>query len=168
MAAKYLSNSKTLTALLLLPWLGRVVAAQPSPEAANPVSIDNYDQIIAQMPLNRAAIASVALAELNIALHQAKNRAEQTLCQGNWTPSGEVVQQIGPLVVAKTAAPKIWLYQSLRRAHPLACDRVSRAQFFLEMSRHLPAWVSIRPAGQIVSFSEGLVQPLPPSYLATR
>lgn len=168
MAAKYLSNSKTLTALLLLPWLGRTFAAQPLPEAANLDVIDNYDQFIAQMPHNRAAIASVALAKLNIALRNAKNRAEQTLCHGDWTPSGEVLQQIGPLAVAPDGAPKIWLYQSLRRAHPLACDRVSRAQFFLEMSRHLPAWVSIRPAGQIISFSEGLAQPLPPSYLAVR
>ena len=168
MAAKYLSKSKTLTALALLAGLGQAFAAKSLPGVINSDATDNYDQVIARIPYSRAGIASVALAELNIILYEAKTSAEQTLCDGHWSPSGEALQQVGPLAVKQRDAEKIWLYQSLRRAHPLACDGVSRAEYFLEMSRHLPAWVSIRPAGQISVFNQGVVQPLPPASLAER
>jgi hypothetical protein len=168
MAAEYLSKSKTLTALVLLAGLGQTFAAKSLPEVVNSDATDNYDQVIAHIPYSRAVIASAALAELNIILYKAKTSAEQILCHGHWSPSGEALQQVGPLAVKQRAARKVWLYQSLRRAHPLACDGVSRAQYFLEMSRHLPAWVSIRPAGQTSAFNQGLVQPLPPAYFAER
>lgn len=168
MAANPLSRPKTLMALLLCTWLGQVIATLPLPARANPGVTDNYDQITAHIPHHRAAIASVALAEVNTILLSAKKNAERALCQGHWTPSGELLQLVGPVVVEPRPGHKTWLYQSLRRAHPLTCDRVSRAQFFLEMSRHLPAWISIQPAGQATAFRQGVVQPLPPSHLAVR
>jgi len=154
--------------MALFACLGHASASQPAPETLNSTATAGYDQVIAHIPHDRAAIASVALAEVNIALHYAKKRTEDGLCHGNWTPSGEALRQFGPRPVAQRAEQKIWLYQSWRKAHPLACDGVSRAQFFLEMSRHLPAWISIRPAGQTTAFNQGFERPLPSAYLATR
>jgi len=152
---------------LALAWLNQV-SAEPLQPASIQAAGEFYDEVVAHIPQKQARIGSVALAELTIALHQAKLRAEQTLCLGNWTPSGETVQRVGPLRMEAQGRPKVWLYRSLRRAHPLACQHVSRTQFFQEMSRHLPAWVSIRPAGQTLSFNLGHAQPLPPSRLAVR
>jgi hypothetical protein len=163
MVAQYLSTTMRLARPLFL-----VTLCQPFSASAETVASDiqaSYDQVIAKIPFNRAATAAVALAELNIAMHKAKKNAEQTLCHGNWSPTGETRQEVGPLVVKLNADQKIWLYRSLRRAHPLVCPRISRAQFFLEVSRHLPAWVSIRPAGQARVFNQGSVQPLPVSHL---
>lgn len=168
MTTNRLPSFNLLNALLLLAWSGQTPGVQPLPEKLNASVTINYDQVIAHMPRDRAATASVALAELNIALHNAKKRTEQTLCGGHWSPSGETLQQVGPLVARKRAHEKIWLYQSLRRAHPLSCDGISRAKFFLEMSRHLPEWVSIRPAGQTTGFNQGSALQLPPSHLAVR
>ncbi len=168
MAAKYLFGSKTLIALPLIACLGQAALASPSPEPAVVDPACDCDQLIAHIPSERAAIASVALARLNIALHTAKIRAERSLCQGDWSPSGETLQQAGPTVIASGGSDKVWAYQSLRRAQPLNCGQVSRTRFFQEMSRYLPPWVSIRPAGQTTAFNQGIARSLPSSYLAVR
>jgi hypothetical protein len=107
----------------------------------------------------------VALARLVIALHDARGRAASKFCSGNRAPSGAAVQQ----TMDRLPDQKIWCYRSLRQPLPLACGPVSREQFFLEMSRHLPLWVSLRPAGQNTTFSQGaMIEPLPQSRFVNR
>lgn len=126
-----------------------------------------YDWVMAEMPAYQAAIGSVALAKINIALHSARLHAQQTLCQGHWSPGGKTMRVSGPESTTSAAGQPVWHYQSLRQPHPLACTGVSRAEFFLEMSRHLPEWVTIRPAGYAVVFRMGEIEPARPTSLAS-
>ena len=130
-----------------------------------------YDQIIAQIPVGRAPIGSVALANLNIALHSAKQQAEITLCDGQWAPQGTVVFQQGPAIEQRSShANEIpaWHYVAFRHPRELACNTNSRAAFFLEMSRYLPGWVQIRPAGQLSAFQQGESVPLEQETVAVK
>jgi hypothetical protein len=130
-----------------------------------------YDQIIAQIPVAHAPIGSVALANLNIALHSAKQQAEITLCDGQWAPQGTVVFQQGPAIeqrFSRTDEIPAWHYVAFRYPLKLACNTNSRAAFFLEMSRHLPGWVQIRPAGQLSAFQQGESVPLEQETVAVK
>ncbi len=140
------------SALLLL---AASAAAQSPPNLAATSDAQDYDEVIAYMPQAQAEIASVALARLVIALHNAREQAARQLCNGTWTPSGAVVETVGPSLTGYQAKQNAWFYHSLRHVFPLDCGQVSRAQFFVEMSRHLPAWVLLRPAGQEIILSEG-------------
>lgn len=156
MAANHpIKSSRTLALLLLAGMAVNRAHALPQTGEAGRQAQD-YDQVVVQMPAEQAPIAAVAMARLMIALHTARKQAALSLCNGNWTPGGEPVQQIGPLALAPDPEASIWLYESLRRPRPLACKDVSRARFFMEMSRHLPAWISIRPAGQATAFRQGV------------
>ncbi len=122
----------------------------------NPDDSLAYDQFIARIPLDYAPTGAVALATLNLALHKAKKQAEITLCKGQWTPHGSVVFQQGPAI--KRSPPQgipSWHFNAFRQPWELACGTTSRAAFFLEMSRYLPAWIKIRPAGQLLAFRQG-------------
>jgi len=126
--------------------------------ADTPASNLDYDQIVARIPPDQAPISSVALANLNIVLYNARQQAAVTLCGGQWTPLGSLVFQQGP--VASHSPPQAsaipsWHYTALRYPRMLPCSTSSRAVFFMEMSRHLPAWVTIRPAGQLTAFRQG-------------
>lgn len=156
MSASILSLGRTLflTSIVSLGMHGNAMAQE-------------YDRVMAEMPAHQAAIGSVALAKLNIALRSARLHAQQTLCQGHWSPGGRTMQVSGPKPATNAAGQLVWHYQSLRQPHPLACTGVSRAQFFLEMSRHLPEWVKIRPAGYTVVFRLGETEPARPSFLAS-
>jgi len=125
-----------------------------------------YDRVVAEMPADQAATGSVALAKLNIVLRSARLHAQQTLCQGHWSPGGQITQVSAPESTTNAAGQPVWHYQSLRQPHPLACAGVSRARFFLEMSRHLPGWVTIRPAGYAVVFRLGETEPAGPASIA--
>lgn len=119
----------------------------------------SYDQVTAQIPRKEAPIASVALAKINISLHKARRKAEQKLCAGQWTPQGPVLHQQGPALEQASSAQghanRFWHYNALRSPPSLSCSAVSRARFYLEMSRHLPEWVQIRPAGLNFAFQQG-------------
>ncbi len=124
----------------------------------NPRTSLAYDQIVAWIPLRQASTASVALANLNIALHYAKQQAEIKLCDGQWSPTGSLAFQQGPVVERSSAHTNeipSWHYVALRHPWGFTCGTSSRVAFFLEMSRHLPAWVQIRPAGQFTAFRQG-------------
>ncbi len=124
----------------------------------NPHDSLAYDQIVARIPLRQASTGSVALANLNIALHNAKQQAEIKLCDGQWAAQGALVFQQGPVIErspAHTNEIPSWHYVALRHPWEFACGLNSRAAFFLEMSRHLPAWIQIRPAGQFTAFRQG-------------
>jgi hypothetical protein len=123
-----------------------------------------YDSVTAEIPAAQAAISSVALAKLNIALRTARLNAQQTLCQGHWSPGGKTLQVSGPEPAINTTGQSVWHYHSLRQPHPLACTGISRARFFLEMSRHLPEWVAIRPAGHTAVFRLGKIEPAVLTY----
>jgi hypothetical protein len=169
MAADHLIKSNGTLALLLLAGtaVGRAYALPQTDEAGG--QAQDYDQVVVQMPVEQAPIASVAMARLMIVLHKARKQAALTLCNGNWTPGGEPIQQIGPLALTPAPEEHIWLYESLRRPRPLACRDVSRARFFIEMSRHLPAWISVRPAGQAAAFRRGVaVSPHTDAAFASR
>ncbi len=117
-----------------------------------------YDQIVARIPLDQAPIRSVALANINIVLHNAKQQAEITLCDGRWAPRGAVVFQQGPVIEQSSLHMNeipSWYYHALRRPWKLDCGTSSRAAFMLEMKRYLPAWIQIRPAGQLSAFRQG-------------
>lgn len=124
----------------------------------NPLNSLAYDQIVARIPLNQASISSVALANLNVALHYAKQQAEITLCNRQWTSYGSIVFQQGPVIERDSSQMNevpSWHYNVLRQPGEFACGTGSRTAFFLELSRHLPAWVQIRPAGQLTAFRQG-------------
>ncbi len=144
--------------LLALPADGALAAASPFAGAAE--TRWRYDEVTAKLPREQAAIASVAQARINIALHHARRLTEQRLCAGNWSPRGSIHRQQGPLLVRQAdfnAGPNdnVWFFQTLREPVRLACNGVSRARYFMEMSRHLPAWISIRPAGLATQFRLG-------------
>ena len=154
----------TLAAPLLLG--GTDVAALPDASAATEALYS--DQVIVELPLEQAEIAAVALARLTIILHSAKQRAAEALCHGHWPPDGVTLQEVGPVVVRQTPDKAVWRYEAIRRALPLKCNGVSRMRFFREMSRHLPAWIAIRPAGTARCFRQGLVLTGPATQFANR
>jgi len=122
----------------------------------------DYDEVIAEVPREKAEIASVALAEIHIALHRARLQAEQTLCGGQWGPSGQVARERGPISQEssrRNPGQRSWLYRALRHPHAISCGGVSRSAFFREVSLHLPEWIEIRPAGLATAFRQG--QPAP-------
>ena len=123
------------------------------------VELDNYDEVLAQIPGKQAPARAVALAQINIALHQAKKIAERNLCSSRWAPRGKMLYQSGPTLQQVSAAPQqrqTWVYQSFRHPVDTPCmTRVSRSVFFQEMSRHLPEGFSIRPAGQRIAYARG-------------
>ncbi|GEM_PF-2602453 len=130
----------------------------PGAYADTPGSRPGYDQIMAQIPLDQAPLKSVALARLNIALHNARRAAAARLCGGQWAPQGAVRFRQGPVVAQpprQAVGTLSWHYTELRQPEALSCAPYSRAAFFLEMSRHLPAWVQVRPAGQVTAFRQG-------------
>ncbi|HHH42682.1 MAG TPA: hypothetical protein ENK49_00945 [Gammaproteobacteria bacterium] len=130
----------------------------PGASADTPDSQPGYDQVTAQIPLDLAPLGSVALARLNIALHNARQAAAARLCGGQWSPQGAVLFRQGPVVAQnprQAVGTLSWHYTELRQAGTLSCAPHSRAAFFLEMSRHLPAWVQVRPAGQLTVFRQG-------------
>jgi len=117
-----------------------------------------YDQIVAWIPLDQAPIGSAALANLNVALHNAKQQAEINLCNGQWAPRGSVVFQQGPVIKQRSPGTNeilTWYYNVFRHPWKISCGTTSRAAFFLEMSRYLPDWIQIRPAGQSTAFRQG-------------
>ncbi|MGD2075725.1 MAG: hypothetical protein PVI91_04135 [Gammaproteobacteria bacterium] len=119
-----------------------------------------YDEVIARLPRKQAPIAAVALAKINIALYGAKQHAQAQLCAGRWTPNGSPRHQQGPRLQPRTTeggASEYWLFHSFRLPEQISCEQVSRASFFLEMSRHLPGWIVIRPAGQQTAYRQGNV-----------
>lgn len=127
-----------------------------------------FDQVVVEMPATEASTGAVALARINISLRTARERAVNSLCEGNWTPAGAIEKAIGPYLV-ETASGETWHYRALRSANPLACRHVTRARFFIEMSRHLPSWFSIRPAGYRIAFrNNGEAESISPSSLAKR
>jgi hypothetical protein len=159
------SNTTAVIALLFLAMLTPSTTAQSLPEPPAAATELDYDQVTAYIPQAPGEIAAVALARLVIALHDARGRAASKFCSGNRAPSGAAVQQ----TMDRLPDQKIWFYRSLRQPLPLACGPVSREQFFLEMSRHLPLWVSLRPAGQNTTFSQGaMIEPLPQSRFVNR
>ncbi len=109
----------------------------------------SYDEVTAKVPRQQAEIPSVALAKINIALYRAKQLTEERLCTGKWTPRGTLLYR----QAAKVADS--WFFQSFRNPETLICPNVTRAEYFMEMSHHLPAWISLRPAGQTMTFTLG-------------
>ena len=104
-----------------------------------------FDQVVARPSLKQAPIAAVALAQINIALHKAWRTTEQSLCGGQWLPMGNrAVQYPGAskysVMGKKDVSKGAWHFNLLRHPHSLSCGNVSRARFFVEMSRHLPEW----------------------------
>ncbi|HFD80220.1 MAG TPA: hypothetical protein ENK05_07515 [Gammaproteobacteria bacterium] len=142
-----------------------------TPSSTPPQDEYAYDQVVAEIPLARAATAGAALAVVNVALHEARRRAQQQLCAGRWSPSGPVRRQDGPRRPKQPttmSGKSHWYLQTLREARPLACNGSSRAQFFMEMSRYLPDWIRLRPAGQLTAFSHGdTVLPVLPRQAGT-
>lgn len=117
-----------------------------------------YDEFIAQIPRQQAVTASEALAQINIALHRARQRAAAEVCAGHWIGSGRLVRQYGPALRPDGGADtgvRIWRFRSFREPQLFACDGLGRAAVFLEISRHLPSWMSVRPAGQITAYQQG-------------
>ncbi|TCK19187.1 hypothetical protein DFR30_2484 [Thiogranum longum] len=119
-----------------------------------------HDEVIAHIPRHLAETPSVALAKFNIVLYRAKHLTEQRLCEGKWTPRGALLYQYIPGEAdtrphTSGNKPGSWLVQTFRSPVNLACPDTTRAEYFLEMSRHLPAWISVRPAGQITVFRLG-------------
>jgi hypothetical protein len=129
---------------------------RPRPAATQ----QEYDEVIAQVPREQAPIAAVALAKVTIALHSAKQQAENRLCPGQWTPSGSLLHQYGPTIASQTSGgeqSEYWFFHSLRVPEAISCEQISRPRFFLEMSRHLPGWITIRPGGQLTAYQQGNV-----------
>jgi len=123
-----------------------------------------HDEMIAYVPRQLAETPPVALAKINIAVYRAKQLTEQQLCAGKWTPRGTLLYQQGP----EAAGPRpysnndsgnrnSWYFQTFRHPQELVCPDITRAEYFLEMSRHLPEWISVRPAGQTTTFRLGQV-----------
>ncbi len=120
----------------------------------------SYDEVTAYVPREQAETPSVALAKINIAFYQAKQLTEARLCAGKWTPRGMLQYQQGPEVTRigsnESKGPhSAWFFQSFRRPETLVCPDVTRAEYFMEMSRHLPAWISVCPARQPTTFRLG-------------
>jgi hypothetical protein len=166
-----------LVPLLAASSLHLIAFAEPLPETATVAPTDitpetlAYDEIVARIPHTEAPIASVALSKVNIALHNAKQIAEQRLCSGEWVPPGEVSNQHGPIMEKQQGdvpGETFWIYSLSMRPQHIACGKTTRTRFFLEMSRHLPDWISIRPAGQITAFRNGEIVFLGQGAVAAR
>ncbi|VAW75141.1 hypothetical protein MNBD_GAMMA15-1932 [hydrothermal vent metagenome] len=145
------------------------------PGSATPFSVNtSYDEFTANIPLQQAETPSVALAQIYIALYHAKQITEAKLCDGKWTSSGTLLYRQGPGINADSrpdntgGGNQSWHYQSLRQPVALVCPNVVRGEYFLEMSRHLPAWISVRPAGYETTFRLGQVFTSGQHSLATR
>ena len=127
-------------------------------ETGAPQNHLRYDQLSARVPRALAPIASVAVARVNIAVHQAKQLTEQRLCAGRWTPQGAIRFEVGPRVSPPRGADPgnwPWAYESFREPEQLSCGEISRARYFQELSRYLPEWIVIRPGGQAAAFRQG-------------
>ena len=123
----------------------------------------DYDEVLAEVPREKAQIASVALAEIHIALRRARQQAEKALCGGQWGPSGRISRERGPVFRESSRhnpGQRSWLYRALRHPHAISCDGISRSAFFREVSLHLPEWIEIRPAGQATAFRQGRATPV--------
>lgn len=169
MFLKRYSTYTNPAALALFCCLGTLQASEASEDPHYLPDDLKHDLVSAHIPYPQAATAAVALAKLNIILYEAKSIAENKLCDGGWMPRGKALKHIGPRpVLTPATGGKSWHYRSLREANNLACPQVTRAEFFVEMSRHLPEWVVVRPAGQLTAFRQGLIYPLPPSAVASR
>ena len=177
----FLKSRRMLTLLLAFQILFSITYAHTPADTApsktqsrtsyNPHDNLAYDQIVARIPLSHAPTGAVVLADLNIALHKAKQQAEFNLCSGQWAPQGTVVYQRGPFVERHSSSANeilSWHYIAFRHPSELACGATSRAAFFLEMSRYLPAWIQIRPAGQRIAFQQGETVMLDPGTVAIK
>ncbi len=128
----------------------------------NTTSRWSHDEVIAYVPRQLAETSPVALAKINIAVYRAKQLTEQQLCAGKWTPRGTLLYQQGPEATAPRSHSSnsnrgSWYFQTFRNPETLVCPDITRAEYFLEMSRHLPEWISVRPAGQTTTFRLGQV-----------
>lgn len=173
MRSTFLQIFRLLWAIpLAVAALHPVANAEPSGQLQRPVvtgpengashSSLQFDQVIARVPAKQAPLAAVALAQIEIALYEARNSAAATLCPGNWTPRGPIHETQGPYPADPLHADRkssYWIYQSLREPVAVQCGQVSRSELFLEISRHLPDWILIRPAGQTVAYRRGKAVP---------
>ncbi len=125
----------------------------------------DYDYVTARIPHAQQRIAPAALAEFNILLYRAGRSAAETLCEGNWLVEGRLVHQSGPLPVTTADGTLVWFYSAAREAAPLPCAGISRQQFFQEMRRHLPDWVTLDSAaagkGKVASAAATTPSPAP-------
>jgi len=117
----------------------------------------SHDEIVAYVPRQLAETPAVALAKINIAVYNAKQLTEQQLCVGKWTPRGTLLYRQGPRPYDNKGNNGVWFIQTFRSPENLICSDVTRAEYFMEMSRHLPEWVSVRPAGQTITFRLGQI-----------
>jgi hypothetical protein len=146
---------------ILLASYGLQVCAESGPGFSYESDVNRaYDEVIAYVPHQQAETPAVALAKINIALYRARQVTEERLCNGKWTPRGILQYQQGPETAATLAGEqthnnKSWFFQSFRNPGTLVCPNITRAEYFMEMSRHLPAWISVRPAGQATIFRLG-------------
>jgi hypothetical protein len=156
--------------LCMLPLVAAFSTHAASPDTVSVTRTDaaELDMISAQFSAEQAPIAAVALAEIALALNAAKHRTEHELCNGRWSPSGVAVSGSEPELITLHSGEQVWVIQSLRRPQPVACEQISRSRFFLAMSRHLPEWIQIRPAGQLSMFRAGEVMPPSAAALASR
>ena len=163
-----LVNAPTAAPVNDLP--GRNISPTAIASAHRPL---DFDEVAASLPRDLAPIPAVVIAQVNIAMHQARQRAEQKLCAGRWTPRGTKAQEIGPLLPdvqsSATASNESWVYRSFRTPENLGCGQVTRSYFFQEVSRHLPAWITVRPATQVTAYRQGIaIGAAQPSIVATR
>jgi len=114
------------------------------------------------VPRQQAETPSAALAKINIALYRAKQLTEERLCAGKWTPRGALLYQQG------SEAAGTWFFESFRTPDTLICTGITRTEYFMEMSRHLPGWISVRPAGETSTFRLGQAFTKGQHSLATR
>lgn len=147
-----------LTALALLAPTVRAQPPQPPDgavtQSAAVLNRTDFDRILARVPREQAPIEAVAAAQVKIALHEAKRKAEQKLCRGRWTTSGPVFSQD----IQLSADSSAWQFRMLRHPGGPECGQVSREQFAAEMNRHLPEWVEFVPAGEATATEPVLVR----------
>lgn len=173
MSDKLFRYSSKLAAIITACWvLAGAVQAQDLSNTSPESEHWEFDQFTAWIPLDDAPLPSVALAQLNVALYTAKQRTAQSLCSDQWMANGPLYDQAKPSLQPLTAGhsgKQAWFYYALRHPKPVPCKNVSRVRFFREMSRHLPEWVVVRPAGYRTAFRQGgAVFPEEQHLLATR
>ena len=145
------------TVALLLAICTASVASYAANPGTNQYQYSSLDQITVWLPYDQAATAAVALAKINLLLYEAKKRAEQSVCGGQWHQSGVLLVENGPYLTTDTDIDQAsWFYRSLRQPYTDACRKTSRMEFFREMSKHLPPWLTVRPAGQLTTFRQGM------------
>jgi len=154
--------------LLLTGWIFVSMAqADPAPTLqANPENTSSlpdpveYDQLDAILSRNLAPLPAVVIAEVNIALHRARKRAADKLCGGRWMPRGNKVREFGPLLTEPpsdgSTDDQVWIYRTLHHPDDIDCGNVTRSDFFQQVSRYLPAWITIRPAAQATAYRQGI------------